>query len=1003
MSAIRRDFPSTYMIKPDIAVLVVDDEKDTRELLVQLLQQDGYQTDGAGSIHEAEEIVNTDSTQHDVALIDLVLPETAESGLLQEGGFEATRKLLSINPDIKIAIFTGKGDQDALEHLEQTANEIGAYRLIIKGDGKGDNTIEMIEGLVDTVRQLNEIKWEIEETLNTRQWARGLLDTLKLNLCIVDKYNKIWYMDGTYQRLKEEISPYPLSKQCWFIFHGCPYQRDWCSYCPSKKLFQGEEEIKPNIILGRRLDGLHYVQVSATPLRNSKGEIIAALEASHDVSDSPVVKSLSTKEKLNIVLQAIYSRGYDSARVYYATPNGDTLTGICEIGTNLDYQFEGLKIDAIDNPYTRRSLILERAPHIFYQGQYGEYPNAELLKKKRIKQWMEFPLSNLDRRLLGLLTVDNRMSGRELTDKDLWFAQMYADEAATILSEEYYANTRLEVDNKLGMVLEQLRKRGYNRIRLYELSRDKKRLMGRREVGGGLRVIFDQYSFFLHQSANTYQTCIVERKPQLFNRESREDPFAYQVGKEYVDEWIEYPLIDKYKGLVGLLCIDNKGDQKAKLTTDDFEIIQPFAEELASILAADTTTRPEPQPLLTGLDTTDTELALTDDIEKALELILQTAVEFISASSGCIIIWEDWQKKNFRFGASVGSLGESIRKLIDFSPSAIIDVFHITDKEITNEIQKDSEFQKFLCQMNNSNAFRQEFAQIESLAILPLAFHGEVQGTLALYSTDNPLLFTDDKVASLEPLCYRAALTINDWRVAHKAEEETKQAWKSVIDDLAHQLQTPLTTLKLSLEQLTAEINEKHIPDLSYAKMAEHEVASIIKMTNEVLDLKILEEGVSILQPENGTIQHIVTEVNDRVQFAAKEKSIEINPCIPQQPVRVHWDITRIISVLYNIVINAIEHSRSQKVDISCQIEDNSVCFKIADQGIGIAREDIPKIFDKFWKKARDSPKGAGVGLAFAKAIVEAHGGKIEVESELRKGSTFSIWLPTNLGGNDNG
>ena len=973
----RKEGISMSTINRNIAVLVVDDEKETRDLLVQLLQQDGYQTDGTGSIHEAEEIVNAHSNRHDVALIDLVLPETAESDPLQDGGFKATRRLLSINPDIKIAIFTGKGDQDAYEHLKQTTNEIGAYRLIIKGGG---DELGMIEVLVDTVGQLNEIKEEIEETLNTRQWARGLLDTLEVNLCIVDEYNKIWYIDKTHQRLKEEISPYPSSKQCWFTFHGGPYQRDWCSGCSAKKLFQGGKDIKPTIMLARRPDGLHYVQVSATPLRNSKGEIIAALEASHDVSDSPIVKTLSTREKINIVLQAIYSRGYDSAEVNLADPGRE---------------------------YIWRNLFIDWRPHIYNRGNYGEEYCAKLLKKEHVEQWIGFPLSTPDGKPLGLLAVDNRQNGRELTDKDLQFVQMYADEAATILSEEYYANTRQEVDKKLQRVLENLQSLRYKRIRLYELSRDKKRLMGRVEVGGGIHVIFNQHAMFLHQDANTYNIYVVKRKPQIcyseeYGGQSKANPFAYQLGKEDVNEWIEYPLMDKDKELVGHICIDNKGNKKAKLTTEDFEIIQPFAQELASILAADTTTRPEPQPLLTGLDTTDTELALADNIEEALELILQTAVEFINASSGCIIIWEDWEKKRFRFGASIGSIGECVQKLIASSPSAIIDAFHIRDKEITNEIQKDSDFQKFLCQMNSSNALRQEFAQMQSLAVLSLTFHGEVQGTLALSSEDNPLLFTDDRVAELEPLCYRAALTIHDWRIAHKAEEETKQAWKSVIGHLAHQLKTPLTTLKLSVEQLITQINEEQMPDI-YAKIAEHEVANVIKMTNEVLDLKRLEEGVSILQPEDDTIQHIVSEVNDRVRYAAEEKSININIRGPKQPIPVHWDIDRIISVLYNIVINAIEHSRSPRIDISFRVEENSVCFRIADQGIGIAKEDITKIFEKFWKKDRYSPKGAGVGLAFAKGIVEAHGGRIEVKSDLGKGSTFSVWLPTHLGGNDNG
>ena len=238
---------------------------------------------------------------------------------------------------------------------------------------------------------------------------------------------------------------------------------------------------------------------------------------------------------------------------------------------------------------------------------------------------------------------------------------------------------------------------------------------------------------------------------------------------------------------------------------------------------------------------------------------------------------------------------------------------------------------------------------------------------------------------SLSSVIILTALFIFVTRYITKKKERRIQTLRSVIDDWAHQLKTPLSRLKLSIEES---------PGFIYKEIAEHETASLLKMTSEILDLKRLEEGVSILHIEDGTIQDIVTEVIDRVWYAAEEKKIDINTCIPEQSVIVHWDTEKIISVLYNIVVNAIEHSRSPKIDISCHIENNSVCFKIADYGIGIAREDIPKIFEKFWKKDKYSPKGAGLGLAFAKAIVEEHKGKIEVESELGKGSTFSVYIP---------
>ena len=160
---------------------------------------------------------------------------------------------------------------------------------------------------------------------------------------------------------------------------------------------------------------------------------------------------------------------------------------------------------------------------------------------------------------------------------------------------------------------------------------------------------------------------------------------------------------------------------------------------------------------------------------------------------------------------------------------------------------------------------------------------------------------------------------------------------------------------------------------------------------------------MDILKRERATIQAIVEEVDDRIQYAATQECVDVNISIPPQTVHVHWDINRIILGIYNIVINAIEHSRSPSVDIHCRVDGESACFEIVDQGIGIPQEDYDRIFEKFWKKDEHSPKGAGLGLTFAKAIVEAHHGNIELESELGKGTTFYITLPTHLGEGNNG
>lgn len=443
------------MTRQNVAVLVVDDNRKTRELLVKYLDQLGYLAHGAGSIIEVADLVQDNPNRYDVALVDLVLPETTESKPLREGGFEATSRLLSMNPEIKIAIFTGKDNQGDVESLEKTAGEVGAYRFIPKGSG---NEQQMIEELVDTVRRMNEIKAEIEETLRDRQWTRGLLNTLEVSLSIVDRDCKVWYSEDKLLRSSDGGFSKLLSRRCRMTLSGgTQHEGEYCEDCPAGKLFQEKDDNKPAIMLTRYREGLQYVQVSATPLKNSEGNVIAALIASQDVSESPIVKDLSTIGKLQISLKAIHAMGYDSARVYRVDPDGRTLKGIWEIGSDFGSPFGAFEFDVSDDRYTQRTFN-ERAPQLYSKGELGKEECAPLLKKENVKQWMEFPLFTTKGRLLGLLAVDNGKSGHELTDEDLRFLKVYSDEAVAILLTEHNMNTRQEVDDQLREILEKLQK-----------------------------------------------------------------------------------------------------------------------------------------------------------------------------------------------------------------------------------------------------------------------------------------------------------------------------------------------------------------------------------------------------------------------------------------------------------------------------------------------------------------------------------------------------------------
>ncbi|MEM7131766.1 MAG: ATP-binding protein [Chloroflexota bacterium] len=976
----------------DTSILVVDDDQETRELLIESLEYSGYIVDGVGSIDEGEEKVRINGAKYDVALVDLVLPASIDSTPLIRGGLELTRRFGEIEPEIKVAIFTGQGDQGILQQLKEEANTAGAYRLIIKSSG---DALGMIEDLVKTVRQLNEIKAEIEETLSNRQWARGLLESLDVSLYIVDPEYKLWYADTSYQQLTEEFIYQLPGKQCWTLCHGSPLQTKPCTNCPVAK-FNSTGDTDPTIMFAKRGQGFHYVQVSMTPLTNAQNETIATLVATQNITESPVVGTLPTVDRILTVLGAITSTGYDSTRVYTIDESNEKLEGLCESGSELDQPFRGLEIELKKYPDLQNKVVVEtQTPYIYSQGELGEESQClKRLKKEDINDWIGYPITTAERKPLGFLAVDNRRSHRPFVKKDLQFLQGYVDEVATVLSEEYFSNTREEIDNRMQKILQDLQAIGYSRARLYEVSPLKKRLMGRAEVGGGMTIPFERFSIFLHQDANMYDACIIAKRPKLIDVSDKSvteiTPFARQLGKDDVNQWIEFPLIHDEKGLVGHLCIDNKGKKDALLREPDFKMIAPKALELADILANDTTTRREPQPLIKDLDTKDTHLALTRDLDEGLDIVLQTAIDSVGSSSGFIAVQSGDELQIRTSHSGVNDIAQTLKEN-NVLGRLLVAISDISESIFLNELQNDKRYHDFWNSMSLSPIDANETESTESVAILPLEFHGVRQGIILLYSTSNSTMFSKALIDALDPICFRASLMIHEWRLAQT--EEIQRAWDLLFTDWAHYLKTPLTTLKGSVERL-AHTYRQQGDDPYYADVAEHEVNSLLQIVNEVFTLSKFSAGVDIINPRKGNASSVVRTVYNRIRFVAEEKSIEIQIDVPQSPIFVFWDTDRITEALYNIAVNAIQFSdEDQIVKVKCFVDGLHIHFEVIDFGIGISEEDMQNIFKKFWMKDRYS-EGTGIGLTFAKYIIDTHHGDIHVDSTPGKGTSFSVVLP---------
>jgi signal transduction histidine kinase len=195
--------------------------------------------------------------------------------------------------------------------------------------------------------------------------------------------------------------------------------------------------------------------------------------------------------------------------------------------------------------------------------------------------------------------------------------------------------------------------------------------------------------------------------------------------------------------------------------------------------------------------------------------------------------------------------------------------------------------------------------------------------------------------------------------------------------------------------EMVGELNEQQS---SYIKKIILGVETMARLVNNLLDLGRIEAGVD-LQLEMVSVEDIVERVTSNIQLQASQKQIQLTTEFNTASVPpIQADSALLTQALQNLFDNAIKYTDANgKVHLKVSLNPETVAFEISDTGIGIAPVDQPRLFEKFYRGAqRDARKrqGSGLGLAIVKSIAERHGGRVWVNSQLGKGSTFGLEIP---------
>ncbi len=283
--------------------------------------------------------------------------------------------------------------------------------------------------------------------------------------------------------------------------------------------------------------------------------------------------------------------------------------------------------------------------------------------------------------------------------------------------------------------------------------------------------------------------------------------------------------------------------------------------------------------------------------------------------------------------------------------------------------------------------------ETRSILAVPLRVRGKPIGVLEVLNKKDGEPFTEEDTEVLTVLADQAAVAIENAVLFQQSD---------LVADLVHEMRTPLT----SIIGYAAMIQREDISEedrKSFARTIEREAARLSRMASDFLELARLESGRAFPTREEVSLKSLIQDVLALLRPQAEAKRITLVDEAPDDLPIVTGDPQRLHQVLVNLVGNAVKYcEEGDRVTVGGRIKVNEVLLYVSDTGPGIPASAQERLFERFYRLPRfeEDTEGSGLGLAITRRIVEAHGGRIWVESEEGKGATFYFTLP--LRGNEN-
>ena len=372
------------------------------------------------------------------------------------------------------------------------------------------------------------------------------------------------------------------------------------------------------------------------------------------------------------------------------------------------------------------------------------------------------------------------------------------------------------------------------------------------------------------------------------------------------------------------------------------------------------------------------DLASTLDLDILLRRIVAAAATLCHAEQASILLF-DQSGQELHFEASTNLNQPQIRGLI-IPVDASIAGWIVTHRQpiILSDVSHDSRHYGMISQVTKT--------ETTTLLGVPLITKDKVIGALETINKKSGA-FTEEDKEILTTLGAQAAVAIENARLFQQSD------W---ISELVHELRTPLSSLSTAVHIVL----RSDVPDEQRQRISQiirDEISRLSNLTLSFLDLSRLESGRAQFQMNTFDLKRMLEDCCEMELPRAAEKNLDLNLWVEPNLPRLTADQDKIKQVVINLINNGIKYNRpGGKVDVSASTDEHGFILSVSDTGPGIPQESMPNLFTRFYRVpgTEKMSTGTGLGLSICKRIVEAHHGRIEVQSEVGTGTTFKVFLP---------